>query len=85
VRTRTGRRAGARAPEKRFLINSSLYLAHLPVLRLTTYFLKTATWHAQYGIYLFLTFVVSIVVYTLYERRMTQTRERFGKKSEVEL
>jgi len=84
--TETALRSGTRSVIAGIsIVSYSLYLAHLPVLRLTTYFLKTATWQEQYGLYLLLTFAVSIVVYTLYERRMTHARERFGKKSDVEL
>lgn len=84
--TETAPRSGTRSVIAGIsIVSYSLYLAHLPVLRLTTYFLKTATWQEQYGLYLLFTFAVSIVVYTLYERRMTHARERFGKKSDVEL
>lgn len=84
--TESSLRSGARSVIAGIsIISYSLYLAHLPVLRLTTHLLKSSAWYWQYGIYLVLSAAVSVVTYTLYERRMTHLRERFGKKSDVEL
>ena len=67
------------------IISYSLYLAHMPALRLTTYFFRNAPWPVQYAVYLVLSAVAALVVYTLYERRMTSLRDRFGRKSDAEL
>jgi peptidoglycan/LPS O-acetylase OafA/YrhL len=67
------------------IISYSMYLLHYSVvLRLVLRWQGHFAWYCQYILYLIFCFLLSFLVYTLFERRMTACRERYAKKATVE-
>lgn len=62
------------------LLSYSMYLLHLNMVRFVLKFFGHWLWFAQFVLYWTLCFLVSYLVYVLYERRMTRLRDRFSNR-----